>query len=60
MGNNNVRTTIALKNTTKMRLDRNRAPGQCYEGFLCQLMDHWENTRLRTGNQVIPRNRRSA
>ena len=35
-------TTIGLKRTTKKRLDRGRAPGQCYDGFLCQLMDLWE------------------
>ena len=37
-------TTIGLKKTTKSRLDANRAPGQCYDGFLCQLMDLWERT----------------
>ena len=35
-------TTIGLKKTTKWRLDKGRAPGQCYDGFLCQLMDLWE------------------
>jgi hypothetical protein len=33
------RTTIGLRETTK--LDSNRAPGQCYDGFLCQLVDLW-------------------
>lgn len=36
------RTTIGLKRTTKSRLDKNRAPGQCYDGFVCQLVDLWE------------------
>jgi hypothetical protein len=36
------RTTIGLKQATKDKLDRNRAPGQCYDGFLCQLIDLWE------------------
>jgi hypothetical protein len=36
------RTTIGLKKSTKDKLDRNRAPGQCYDGFLCQLIDLWE------------------
>jgi len=36
------RTTIGLKKTTKDRLDKNRAPGQCYDGFICQLVDLWE------------------
>jgi hypothetical protein len=37
-----LRTTVGLKKTTKDRLDRNRAPGQCYDGFICQLIDLWE------------------
>ena len=36
------RTTIGLKVRTKKRLDAHRAPGQCYEGFICQLVDLWE------------------
>lgn len=36
------RTTIGLRETTKNKLDANRAPGQCYDGFLCQLVDLWE------------------
>ena len=36
------RTTIGLKKTTKSKLDHNRAPGQCYDGFLCQMMELWE------------------
>jgi hypothetical protein len=38
------RTTIGIKRTTKGRLDRSRAPGQCYDGFLCQLINLWEET----------------
>ena len=38
------RTTIGLKMTTKDKLDNNRAPGQCYDGFICQLVDLWERT----------------
>jgi len=37
-----LRTTIGLKKTTKDKLDKNRAPGQCYDGFICQLVDLWE------------------
>ncbi|MDD3265445.1 MAG: hypothetical protein PHY25_04155 [Dehalococcoidales bacterium] len=42
------RTTIGLKTTTKERIDRFRAPGQCYDGFIRQLVDCWErnNSRL--------------
>ena len=35
-------TTIAIWKSTKDKLDRNRAPGQCYNGFICQLVDLWE------------------
>ena len=38
------RITIGLKTTTKARLDKNRAPGQCYDGFISQLIDLWERT----------------
>ena len=37
-----ARTSIGLRTTTKERLNRNRAPGQCYDGFICQLVDLWE------------------
>ncbi len=39
-----TRTTIGLKNTTRDKLDKNRAPGQCYDGFIRQLVDLWERT----------------
>lgn len=38
------RTTIGLKLTTKNKLDENRAPGQCYDGFIRQLVELWERT----------------
>ena len=37
-----TRTTIGIKTTTKDKLNKNRAPGQCYDGFICQLVDLWE------------------
>ena len=40
-----VRTTIGIKMTTKDKLDKNRAPGQCYDGFICQLVDLWEKVK---------------
>jgi hypothetical protein len=43
---NNSRTTISLKASTKAKLDEHRAPGQCYEGFICQLVDLWEKTYI--------------
>ncbi len=30
---------------TKVRLDQNRAAGQCYNGFICQLVDLWEEDK---------------
>jgi hypothetical protein len=42
-----LRTTIGLKNTTKAKLDKNRAPGQCYDGFIRQLVDLWERNNGR-------------
>ena len=39
------RTTIGLKMATKDKLDGNRAPGQCYDGFICQLVDLWEKNK---------------
>ena len=44
-----ARTTIGLKTTTKSKLDANRAPGQCYDGFICQLVDLWERAN---GNRM--------
>ena len=38
------RTTIGLKSVTKKKLDENRAPGQCYDGFIWQLVNLWERT----------------
>lgn len=37
-----VPTTIAIWKSTKDKLNKNRAPGQCYNGFICQLVDLWE------------------
>ncbi len=42
MNAKNTRSTIGLRMSTKDKLDKNRAPGQCYDGFLCQLVDMWE------------------
>jgi hypothetical protein len=48
-------TTIGLTKTTKARLDRNRAPGQCYNGFICQLVDLWEETnRVKINSRAGP------
>jgi len=42
-----LRTTISLKQNTKDKLDKSRAPGQCYDGFICQLVDLWERTNIK-------------
>ena len=39
---NHPRATINLRKRTKDKLDKCRAPGQCYDGFICQLVDLWE------------------
>ncbi len=44
MSKTRLHTTIGLKKATKDRLNESKAPGQCYDGFLCQLMDLWEET----------------
>ena len=38
-------TTIRVRKTTKVKLDKNRAPGQCYNGFICQLIDLWKEVK---------------
>jgi hypothetical protein len=42
MSANVPRTTISVNMGTKSRLDQWRAPGQCYDGFLSQLVELWE------------------
>jgi DNA-binding response OmpR family regulator len=39
-----ARSTVGLRESTKAKLDGIRAPGQCYDGFLCQLVELWEKT----------------
>ena len=50
-------TTISLKNSTKDKLDKNRAPGQCYDGFICQLVDLWEKVKKENGNYTLNLNK---
>ena len=49
----NSRTTIGLRMTTKDKLDKNRAPGQCYDGFICQLVDLWEKVNVNRMASVV-------
>jgi hypothetical protein len=39
-------TTIAVQKDTKERLDTIRAPGQCYDGFINELVEYWERYRI--------------
>ncbi len=43
---NPIHTTIAIQKDTKERLNNNRAPGQCYDGFISELVDYWERYRI--------------
>ena len=51
MNTNNPRSTIGLRMSTKNKLDKNRAPGQSYDGFLCQMVDMWEEVRSNGSRQ---------
>ena len=51
MESGRTRSTIGVRNSTKARLDRSRAPGQCYDGFLCQLVEMWEEVHAGNGNK---------
>ncbi len=50
MSANQPRTTVSINKTTKAKLDKWRATGQCYDGFLCQLVSLWE--KMHNGNGV--------
>jgi hypothetical protein len=39
-------TTIAIQKDTKERLNASRAPGQCYDGFINELVEYWERYRI--------------
>ncbi len=38
-------TTICVTKNTKDRLDKEKAPGQSYNGFICQLIQRWEDAQ---------------
>ena len=50
-GSASRRSTIGLKTSTKKRMDKLRAPGQCYDGFIQQLVDFWEERNGRPQTQ---------
>ena len=37
--------TIGLNRIAKARLERNRASGRCFNGFVCQLVGLWEQDK---------------
>jgi hypothetical protein len=39
--------------TTKDRLDKNRAPGQCYDGFIGQLVNLWEEAQKARQDYIL-------
>jgi hypothetical protein len=55
--NKNSRTTIGIIGPTKERLDKNRAPEQCYDGFICQLVDLWEKIKENKPVYILNTNR---
>lgn len=38
-------TTIGVHRSTKARLDKHRASGQCYNGFIGQLIELWAKAK---------------
>jgi hypothetical protein len=48
-----TRTTIGIKITTKEGLNRNRAPGQSYDGFICQLLKLWGKNKKERDTSII-------
>jgi hypothetical protein len=44
------RTTVSICKDTKIRMDKWRADGQCYDGFLSQLIELWERMHAMNGN----------
>jgi hypothetical protein len=42
----NLHTTIALQKVTKEKMDSSKAPGQCYDGFINELVEYWERYRI--------------
>jgi hypothetical protein len=50
MNTASLRTTVSVRMDTKARMDKWRAPGQCYDGFLCQIVELWE--KMHCGNRI--------
>ncbi len=51
MTNTRPRTTVAVSKATKARMDKWRATGQCYDGFLCEMVSLWEKMHNGNGRQ---------
>jgi hypothetical protein len=41
-----LKTTIAIQKITKTKLDDSRAPGQCYDGFINELVEYWARYKI--------------
>jgi hypothetical protein len=54
MSTTQPRTTVSVSHKTKSRLDIWRATGQCYDGFLCQLIGLWEKTHQVNESYKLP------
>ena len=39
------RSAIGLRISTKEMIDRCRDPGQCYDGFIQQMVEYWEKSK---------------
>jgi hypothetical protein len=53
MAENRNRTTVSIDKTTKAKLDKWRAKGQCYDGFLYELVVLWEKIHKRNSIEEI-------
>jgi hypothetical protein len=54
------RTTVSVSKATKARMDKWRATGQCYDGFLCQIVDLWEKMHNSNPETISANNKPSS
>jgi hypothetical protein len=41
-----LKTTIAIQKITKTRLNDSKAPGQCYDVFINELIEYWARYKI--------------
>jgi hypothetical protein len=51
MNNVTTKTTVAVSKNTKAKMDKWRAPGQCYDGFLREMIGLWERMHGNTASK---------